>query len=232
MPDRTPQIRVHRRGAWTRVLAEVEGRDVSHLGYAPRSFSIGPGSELRMAGLGDVATEPDSRRRGLAARVFARAMKEIAGDRFSCIGLFTGTDIVAHRMYRRFGFRDIARSWGALKLLDPKAFAVAELSRLFGAAGSSAPAAPRRWTLRLCLRPHRAFDLNVTGVEVREAPGSLQSPDLSVSMSGAAFHALCRDAITPHYAEAARLVHWSGDAQLWRLFLETLARAHRAVKGG
>jgi predicted N-acetyltransferase YhbS len=115
-------IRVKKRGDRTRVFAEESGRDVSHVSYGARPVRLGREGIVRMAAIGGVGTDPEFRRRGLARQVLTRVMQGVHSEGYSCVGLHTSMKIVAHRLYRRFGLVDVAKSARAYKLLDPGRF--------------------------------------------------------------------------------------------------------------
>jgi predicted N-acetyltransferase YhbS len=120
--EKGTRIKVVARGPNKRVLAEdSQGKEVSRVYISPRRVKVGPAGEVVMAGIGGVGTAREHRRRGIASRVYARVMQEMKRSGYSCSGLFTGTVIVAHRMYRRYGFVDISVHRTGRKLLDPKA---------------------------------------------------------------------------------------------------------------
>ncbi len=106
--DGEAAIRVKKRGDWTRVFAEESGRDVSHVSYRARPVRLGREGILRMAAIGGVGTDPEFRRRGLARQGFTRVMGGIHSEGDSCVGLHTSSKIIAHRLYGRFGFGDVA----------------------------------------------------------------------------------------------------------------------------
>lgn len=230
-PRAEGEIRVKRTrgGAW--ISVEEGGKDVSHLYLGPRRVRVGARGEVRMAGISGVATDPEFRRRGLAGRVFRRAMEEIGHEGYSCLGLFTGIDIVAHRLYRTFGFTDIGRERPGFKLLDPAAFAAAALSRLVVSDKGGGAASQRPWMLRLELHPHRAVHLLLYQREARVVERPRRKPDLTLSMSGGTFAGLCSGSITPQHAEAAKLINWHGQEEVWRRLREGLASRHQVVRG-
>ncbi len=140
---------------WRRVALYEGDQDISHLGYAPMPMCMGPVARLRMAGIGGVGTDPAYRRQGLARQVFARSLEEMRTEGYASVGLYTGTQIVAHRLYRQFGFVDILPGQAAAKLLDPAQFVRTsfadllrgddlpeEVARLACACGGPSPRSP------------------------------------------------------------------------------------------
>ncbi len=65
--------------AWY-ILVEVDGELVSTLGMVERLATVG-GLPIRLGGIGNVATLPDWRGRGLARAALARAVEFLAGER-------------------------------------------------------------------------------------------------------------------------------------------------------
>ncbi len=226
---REVEIKARTRGDWTRVYAEEEGRDISHLSYSPRRLRLGQESEVRMAGIGGVGTEPEYRRRGLAGRVFARAMDEIHGEGYSCAGLYTSTRIVAHRMYRRFGFVDVAGSPRAWKLLDPKRFVCDLLNAKLKDNGSSSVG--DSLTVEITARPHEPVFVRVEERKARALDCPVTKVDVSVTLSDETLSALWQGHMTARYAEEANLLSWEGDEEALRAVLQLLTRRSHAVSG-
>ena len=220
------EVKIRKRGSWTRVFAEIEERDVSHLSYVPYPMRAGRRSTVQVAGIGGVGTEPEFRRRGLARQVLARAMSEMRGERYSCAALYTATSIVAHRLYRRFGLVDVAKQVRVYKLLDPERFICHALSEMLK--GSAALAA-RRPIIQLSVRPHEPICVRCGEGEVRPLRGKARKIDLSLSMSRQTFTALRQGCISLPYAAQARLLEWQGDAAVYGGFARALAERGKPV---
>lgn len=225
-PENDVEIKVRRGDNWTRICAEAKGKDVSHLQYAPFELQLGAGGTVRMAGIGGVGTSREFRRRGLGQRVFERTMEQAAEEGHYCMGLYTSRRIVAHRLYRRFGFVDTARRKPLEKLLDPGRFTCKKLSDLV-----PRNSALRRWraTLRLDLPPHPAFHVQIEEGDVRVLDGEPEEVQLSLTMPSAAFVGICRGDISVRYAEAAKLLSWDGDPDVYRALAESFASGHPPV---
>jgi GNAT superfamily N-acetyltransferase len=219
------QIKI-RRGHWTHVYAEADDRDVSNLDYGPKRLRLGARGEVRMAGIAGVSTLPEFRQRGLARRVFTRAMEEIGRERYSCVGLFTSTRIVAHRLYRRHGFVDVVRQRSAHKILDPAGLVCEALSQMLK---ESPPMKGRRWILGVKLHLHAPMRLRVEDGRLSQLPTTDRQTDLSLALSAAALLALWQREISLRYAEAANLVRWQGSTALHDRVAEALAFWHSAL---
>jgi len=217
-----------RRGRWTRVYAEADGKDASHLGYASKEPRLGAQGKVRMAGIGGVGTEPEFRRLGLAGRVLAKAMERITQDGYSCVGLFTSTEIVAHRLYRRFGLVDIRRQRPAYKILDPERFFCDAFSQMVR--GDQQPALHRR-VIELNVDPHPPIHLQFEEGRPRPLPGAPRKRDLTLRMSTDTFVALWRRDISLLYAEAAKLLAWQGKREVYQSLVQALASWHRMLNG-
>jgi predicted N-acetyltransferase YhbS len=225
----TMEIRVIAQRRWQRVVAEEEGRDVSHLSFAAMPMRVGPAGQLSMAGIGGVGTEPEYRQAGLARRVFARAMEEIGKAGYSCVGLYTGTDIVAHRLYRRFGFVDTLVSTVATKVLDPGQFVVNRLASLLRGAEELEG---WRCGLEVRLVPHDPVFIRIECGEARLLEGRPERVDLAVTVSGAALGQLFWSAMSMEFAEAAKLVAWEGDEAHWRRLAGAIEARREVIKEG
>lgn len=218
-------VKVDRGGRWTRVYAESGGRDVSHLVYARFPFQAGRGV-VNMAGVGGVATEPEHRRQGLSGKVFARAMAAIKADGYSCSGLYTATSIVAHRLYRRFGFVDLLQHRPAYKLLDPEAFAIGVLG------GRLEQDRELNLSMTLELRPHRPLHLRVSAGRVAVPKRKPRRVDLTLHMAGETLIALAREIVSFDEALTSKLVEWEGDEGLFERLAARLRRRESVVYGG
>ncbi len=219
----TVSIRIIARGEWKRVVAEYGARDVSHLSYAPKPMRLGPAATLRMAGIVGVGTEPEQRRAGLARRVFAAAMEDLRASGYSCAGLYTETNLVAHRLYRRFGFVDTLVTTAAVKLVDPAQYVVARLAERLRA---HPDLETWRCLLQLDLPPYfpdGPLTLLLAGGEVSVLTRPPKQVDLAVSMRALTFFALCRNLLTMEFAEASRQVQWQGEEAHWRRLASAFA---------
>lgn len=219
-PERA-KIKVSSRGRNKRVYAEVGGKDVSHFHILPRRVRVGPAAEVVMAGIGGVGTERQFRRRGLARQVCRRAMEEITRDGYSCAGLFTGTGIVAHRLYRRFGYVDIAVHRHAMKLLNPQAV----VRKAFSLLAESKEIADWRGRVRVDLHGYPPVYLHFARGEVRASPRRSRQVDLALTLSHTTLRLLSWGGMTLEYAEAANLLHWSGDGETWQRWLRAASSA-------
>ena len=227
--ERKATIKVRRRGDWTRVYAEEDGRDVSHLSYGTQVLRMGPRGAVRMGGIGGVGTERGFRRRGLARQVLARAMEEMGGEGYSCVGLYTSTKIVAHRLYRRFGLVDAVRSTRAYKVLDPRRFVCDALDEMLkGSSGFG----KSRLLVRVTLRPHDPVLVRLDGEGAHLPTGGAGRSDLSISMSTETFFALWEGGIALRYAEEANLLEWRGEESSYRQLAGALAGRGRPLEVG
>ncbi len=213
---------------WRRVALFDGDKDVSHLGYAPMPIRLGSVATLRMAGIGGVGTDPAYRRRGLARKVFARSLEEIRAEGYPSVGLYTGTQIVAHRLYRQFGFINVLRAQAAAKLLDPAKFvrnALAELLR-----DDDLPEEIRAWRLHLQVQlfEHSPIFLRISHQEIEAVSDPPAREDLTISLHAATFLNLFWDYVTIDEAETARLITWQGEESHW-LILRALLRAQHEI---
>jgi len=110
------QLQLEAEGGSVRAL--LAGERVSGLGINMRRLQIARGVLVECGGIGGVGTPPAHRGKGYSTKVMAEAMahQKRLGKRLS--GLYTGTRIVAHRLYRRFGFADVTRLRDRVKYLD------------------------------------------------------------------------------------------------------------------
>lgn len=100
------------------VWAELASERVSGLAINMRRLQIAPGVLAECGGIGGVGTPPKHRGKGYSTKVMAEAMahQRRLGKHLS--GLYTGTRIVAHRLYRKSGFADVTPLRDRVKYLD------------------------------------------------------------------------------------------------------------------
>jgi GNAT superfamily N-acetyltransferase len=224
--ERASDVRAERRGGWTRVYAEVDGNDVSHLSYSPYPLQVGREGAVRMAGIAGVGTNRRFRGQGLASAVFAHAIDRIRAEGHSCVGLFTSMKIIAHRLYRRFGLKDVVHRQRGFKLLDPGGFTCHALSAMIR---RDADIRRERPVLRIELLSHEAVDVRLEEERIELLSGGRRKPALSLTMSGGTLLAVKNRDLSMRRAETARLVSWRGDAEVHRLLLSALDAYQRPV---
>ncbi len=229
MSDRP--IRVLTQGRWKRVQAEDGELDVSHLSFGPIPMRAGPAGALRMAGIAGVGTDPAYRRQGLARQVFVRAMEEIRADGYSCAGLYTGVHIVAHRLYRSFGFVDVLVPVRAEKLLEPARYAQQVIGALLRGEDVAPELLSWRTTLGLRLGTHAPVLLRIEGGEVRQLE-TAEQVDLWLSLSDGDFILLFDSELELSVVEAGGRLRWKGRAEDWQRLASALRARRRVILGG
>lgn len=208
-----------------KVSAEVEGKEVSRVFIGSHQVRVGPAGEVRMAGIGGVGTQREFRRRGLMRQVYARVMAEVTKDGYPCSGLFTGTNIVAHRLYRQHGYVDITVHRYATKLLDHKAVIVNVLS------GAAASEEFRAWrgAITVTLRGYSPVCLRLGVGKLAALARAPRRVDLSLTLSAATLAFLSWGRLTAEYAEAAKLLTWEGEREVWERLVRALGRTRPCV---
>lgn len=221
MPSDT-EITVGRKrsNGWRKVFTELDGKDISHLHYGPAEVQVGRHTAVTMGCIGGVATDKEHRRKGLARRIFSRSIASMKDDGCTVAGLYTSRRLVAHRLYRRFGFVDISSGHVAYKVLDPAAFARRGVSSLVGA---SRELRRRRLVLRLHFEGSRTVHLKLEGNDVSVLSRAPRRLDLTLSMSHATFLQLLDSSIGLAHAVEAKLVQWSGNADTLDAFARAVA---------
>ncbi len=208
------ELKIKRSSHWTYVFAEDNGKDVSHLGYGDARLQVGRAASMRMATIGGVATDKNHRRQGLAQKVFARALEEMRRERFPTVGLYTSRSIVAHRLYRRFGFVDVWRQQPLIKLLNHPL----RVQRVFASLVRQTPELQnRRLHLSLKLDPPAPINLRIEGNEVTILSRVPKKVDLFLKMSDMTFMQLCEGEFGLEQAHLAKLVYFSGEATVFEL---------------
>jgi ribosomal protein S18 acetylase RimI-like enzyme len=221
------EIKVARKGRETRVYAAVGGKDVSRVYISPQQLKVGPAAEVCMAGIGGVGTSREFRGKGLARRVYEQTMQEIEKDGYSCAGLFTSTNIVAHRLYRRFGYLDVKVFPPVAKLLNPSAF----VGKTFADWAKREPLADWRGTVAVHLRSYPPVYLRLDSGEVKTLPRAPKQADLSITTSDTTFGRLSWGGMTFDYAMAANQLEWSGSDEAFARLREALHADRPCVFG-
>jgi GNAT superfamily N-acetyltransferase len=227
--DRAAEIRTKTSGDWTRVYAEADGRDVSHLTYFPVLVQVGDEGRVRMAGIGGVATEREFRRGGLGGQVFAQAIERIRREGYACVGLHTSQRLVAHRLYRRSGLVDVVRQRRARKLLDPQRCVRECLASMIE---EGAEARRRRPVLRVELHPHDPVFIRLEEGDVQLAQGRASHVDLTLTMSSSTLLSLSNGDFDLRYGAASGLVRWRGDPEIYHLLADAVAARRRPIIEG
>ncbi len=220
------ELKVRRSGEWVRIYAEAGGTDASHLSYARRKLRLGEEATVNIAGIAGVGTDRNHRRKGLASKVFARALAEMQKDGLNAAALYTSRRIVAHRLYRRFGLVDVWRRRPPCKILDPAALARKFVSKLVR---HSVDLQARGLTFALTLDASDPIYLRVQGNEVATLSRAPRATALSLRMSDRTLLRLWLGEIRLCYALAAKLVLWAGDQGILDLLCRSADAHARAV---
>jgi len=215
----TIEPKVKRGRRWTRVYAEADQRDVSHLGYGPRHLRMGREGIVRMAAIAGVGTDSAFRRQGIARRVFAHAMEEMHRDGYPSVGLYTSRRIVAHRLYQRFGLVDVARRMSCCKLLDPGRFLCDALSEMIS---TGAEVRRRRAVVSFDVKPYGPIVVRLQEDDVHCCSCASREVEVSLTLSAETFIGLWGGDFSFQYARAAKLVRWQGDAAVCGLLAQAL----------
>ncbi len=223
--DHDYDLKVTAHGRWTHVHADCDGRDVSHLGYAPHQLQLGREASVRMAGIGGVGTDREHRRRGLARKVLERALTEMTKDGYNAVGLYTSRAIVAHRLYRRFGFIDLASRSSYVKVLDPATLAKKMLTELVS---HSEGMRSRLLTISLCIGSAKPIAFRIQGNDASSLPRVPRAVDLTLELSEKALVILGHQA-TLDYACDAKLVRWTGDPSVYAMVARAIESCREPI---
>ena len=102
-----------------RLVHRREGRIVGHMALQIRAMRLG-GRLITVAGLGDVATDPDHRGQGIAAGLLAEAIRVAKASPAEFFLLFGGA-----RLYTAAGFRQVRNEMIYADMLDARSGTVA-----------------------------------------------------------------------------------------------------------
>ena len=203
-----------------RVAIEKDGRDVSGLHLGRREFQVGRGAYVSMGTIGGVSTRREYRGQGLSSAVMARTLAEMRQRGLASTGLYTGTRIVAHRLYRRFGYVDVFIPNMRTLILNMRAFlkrqARSWLRRAEGTPAGARAAAGLRGTVVFDLGADGCYSLSLDRGEATVRKGRSRAAELTLSLSQAALVSLF--ARTVSSAELLRRgeLQVSGSKALWR----------------
>lgn len=203
-----------------RVAVEVDGRQVSGLGLGRRDFQVGPGTYLSMGSIGGVSTRPEYRSRGLSSAVMARTIEEMKARRLATSGLYTGTRIVAHRLYRRFGFVDVFIPHMRTLILQPRDYLRRQARHWLTRAQSTPEGAQRVARLRATV----VFDLTDSGPltlrlragEVSVRRGRSRRADLTLTLDEAALASIFQRTVSTEELLRLGRLQVRGSRGLWR----------------
>jgi len=103
---------------WIRVVVSEDGRLVGSVRVFDRAISLGEGVDpVRMAGLGEVCTDPDYRGRGISTVMLVDAVQFCEVRTGAVVSLLHAAAAVAP-LYQRFGYRPLQVHYGRM-LVDP-----------------------------------------------------------------------------------------------------------------
>jgi len=141
-------------------------------------------------------------------------------------GLYTGTRIVAHRLYRRFGYVDVFIPHMRTLILDVGAYLRRQARSWLTRAERTPEGARRverlRATIVFDFRDAQACTLRLVGGRVSVRRGRARTPDLTVSVSLAALASIFqRTASTDELLRSAQL-QVTGSKALWGRLQGTL----------
>jgi len=170
-----------------RVAIEKEGRQVSGLGLGYRDFQVGKDTYLSMGSIGGVSTRPGYRGRGLSSAVMERTVEEMRKRGLATSGLYTGTRIVARRLYRRYGFVDLFMPHMRTLIVDAGAFLRRQARHWLARAETTAQGARKvvrlRATVVFDLTDNKAYTLRLNRGKVSVRKGRARGPDLTVALA-------------------------------------------------
>jgi len=203
-----------------RVAVEVAGQEVSGLGLGRRDFQVAKRAYVSMGTIGGVGTRPAHRGQGLSSAVMARTIEEMQKRDLATSGLYTGTRIVAHRLYRRFGYVDVFIPHMRTLILDVGAYLRRQVRHWLARAQRTPEGARRvgrlRATVVLDLTDADPYTLKVDGAKVSVRKGRARRPDLTVTLSQAALASIFQRTVGT--GELLRLgeLQVTGSKPLWR----------------
>lgn len=96
----------------------ADGKLVSSVEVLFKDLHHGEGLYLKTAGISDVCTDSDYRRKGILTHLMKLSLDYARQNGASNTSLYTGLDIPAHRIYQRLGFVDIMTFRSFRKYID------------------------------------------------------------------------------------------------------------------
>ena len=205
-----------------RVAIEKDGRDVSGLHLGRREFQVGRGAYVSMGTIGGVSTRREYRGQGLSSAVMARTLEEMRQRGLATTGLYTGTRIVAHRLYRRFGYVDIFIPHMRTLILDMRAFLRRQARSWLRRAEGTRAVGRLRGTVVFDLGADGCYSLRLDGGEVSVRKGRSRSAELTLSLSQPALVSLFTRTVSSGELLRRGELEVSGSKALWRRLQGTL----------
>ena len=204
----------------SRVAVEKDGQQVSGLHLGRRDFQVARDTYLSMGTIGGVSTRPGHRGQGLSSAVMGRTVEEMRKRGLATSGLYTGTRIVAHRLYRRYGFVDVFIPHMRTLILDVGAYLRRQAHQWLARAERSpagADAVSRlEGTVLFDLTDADPYAVTVKGGKVSVRKGRARKRDLTLTMSLAALASIFqRTASTEELLRMGEL-QVTGSKVLWR----------------
>ena len=204
----------------SRVAIEKASEQVSGLNLGRRDFQVGKDTYLSMGTIGGVGTRPAYRGQGLSSAVMARTVDEMRKRGLATSGLYTGTRIVAHRLYRRFGYVDVFIPHMRTLILDAGACFGRQVRQWLARAERTPEGARRverlRATVVLDLTDADPYTLTLEGAQASVRKGRARRADLTVTLSRAALASIFQRTVST--GELLRLgeLEVTGSKSLWR----------------
>lgn len=204
----------------SRVAIEKDGQQPSglHLGY--RDFQVGGRTYVSMGTIGGVSTRPGYRGRGLSSAVMGRTVEEMRKRALATSGLYTGTRIVAHRLYRRYGYVDVFIPHMRTLVLDVGAYLRRQVRSWLARAERTPEGARRVERLRgavvVDLSDAQAYTLRLNRGRVSVRKGCARGADLTVRLSLAALVSIFLRTVSTEELLRSIELQVTGSKALWR----------------
>ncbi len=210
----------------SRVAVEVDGEQVSGLHLGRREFQVGPNTHLSMGTIGGVSTRPGYRGQGLSSAVMKRTVEEMRKRGLATSGLYTGTRIVAHRLYRRFGYADVFIPHMRTLILDVGKYLRRQARQWLTRAETTPQGARAVAGLQAAvvfeLTDAGAYTLRLRGGKASVRKGRARRPDLVLTLSTAALASVFGRTVSTTELLRAGELGVSGSKALWRQLQGTL----------
>jgi len=204
----------------SRVALEKDGRQVSGLHLGLREFQVGRRTYLSMGAIGGVSTRRGYRGRGLSSAVMGRTVEEMRKRGLATSGLYAGTRIVAHRLYRRFGYVDLFIPHMRTLILDLGAYLRRQARHWLARAESTPEGARRVEQLRAVvvfdLSDAQAHTLRLTGGQASVRKGRARRADLILTSGLAALASIFARTVSADELLRTGELQVTGSKSVWR----------------
>jgi len=204
----------------TQIAVVQDGRRVSGLHLGCRDFQLARGTYVSMGTIGGVSTSRTHRGKGLSSVVMAKTIEEMRERGLATSGLYTGTRIVAHRLYRRYGYVDVFIPHMRTLVLDVGAYLRRHvrrwLDRAEGTESGREKVAGLRGVVLFDLDEAGRYTLRLERGKPTLRKSGTRRPGLTVKLTLAALASIYQRTVSTEELLRSGDIELAGSRALWR----------------